>query len=198
MKARLITMVAVLGAMWLISVGVAAQGLTSAKSTVNASKGGFPAYVVERDAYEGWLTEDDQSNMAAALASLHEPSQKELLDATLAQIAQGREQAYASLKELTTLSPVMSTAAQATVADVTAYNAFKQLAADPAAGRRDRADRRRVRCRADHPRDRDPPARTARRPVHADRRIGPLECPAPRMGAGHLFLSRRVQLEAPT
>ncbi|MGD1056389.1 MAG: methyl-accepting chemotaxis protein [Solirubrobacteraceae bacterium] len=123
-KARLITMVAVLGAMWLISVGVAAQGLTSAKSTVNASKGGFPAYVVERDAYEGWLTEDDQSNMAAALASLHEPSQKELLEATLAQIVQGREQAYASLKELITLSPVMSAAAQATIADVTAYNLF--------------------------------------------------------------------------
>ncbi len=123
-KARLITMVAVLGAMWLISVGVAAQGLTSAKSTVNGSKGGFPAYVVERAAYEGWLTEDDQSNMASALASLHEPSQKELLAATLAQITEGREQAYANLKELAALSPVTSAAAQATLADVTAYNTF--------------------------------------------------------------------------
>jgi methyl-accepting chemotaxis protein len=123
-KARLITMVAVLSAMWLMSVGVAAQGLVSAKSTVNSSKGGFPAYVVERDAYEGWLTEDDQSNMAAALASLREASQQELLKATLAQITEGREEAYAGLKRLDTLSPVTRAAARVTLADVAAYNLF--------------------------------------------------------------------------
>jgi methyl-accepting chemotaxis protein len=123
-KARLIAMVAALSALWLLSVGIAAHGLLSAKSTINTSKGGFPAYAVERDAYEGWLTEDDQSNMAAALAALHEPSQQELLNATLAQITQGHEQADASLSKLATLSPALSAAAQSTLADVTAYNVF--------------------------------------------------------------------------
>jgi methyl-accepting chemotaxis protein len=123
-KARLITMVAVLGTMWLISVGVASQGLLSAKSTVNGSKGGFPAYVVGRGAYEGWQKEDDQSNMSVALASLNEPSQKTLLDATLAEITEGREQAFADLKKLIALSPATRAAAQATLTDVTAYNAF--------------------------------------------------------------------------
>jgi methyl-accepting chemotaxis protein len=123
-KARLIMMVAALSTLWLISVGVATHGLVSAKSTVNASKGGFPAYATERAAYEGWLTEDDQSNMAAALASLREPSQQALLKATLAQIAEGHEQALAGLTDLVKTSPEVGADARTTLADVTAYNQF--------------------------------------------------------------------------
>jgi len=125
-KARLIMMVSGIAIMWMLSVVIAANGLRSAQSTINSSKGGFPAYVAERDAYEGWLTADDQSNMAAALASLHDPTQRPLLDATLAQITEGHQQAVAGLAALDNLSPVMRTAAQATLADVNAYNAFTE------------------------------------------------------------------------
>jgi hypothetical protein len=123
-KACLIMMVAALNMLWLISVGIATHGLVSAKSSVNASTGGFPAYATERAAYEGWLTEDDQSNMAATLASLQEPSQKALLNATLAQITEGHEQADADLAQLLKTVPAISANARMTLADVNAYNEF--------------------------------------------------------------------------
>jgi hypothetical protein len=56
--------------------------------------------------------------MASALSSLHEPSQQALLNATIALITEGHEQADAALRKLATLSPVMRAGAQATLADV--------------------------------------------------------------------------------
>jgi methyl-accepting chemotaxis protein len=125
-KARLIAVVAVLGGLWLISVGVATEGLLTAKSKAVASNAGFSAFQTERDAYEGWLTADDQSNMSSALASLHEPSQAALLKATLAQIGEGHELAVRSLTKLarTAPQPAVRAAARATLADVATYNTF--------------------------------------------------------------------------
>jgi methyl-accepting chemotaxis protein len=125
-KARLIAIVAVLGGLWLISVGVATEGLLTAKSKAGASNAGFSAFQSEREAYEGWLTSDDQSNMSSALASLHEPSQAALLKATLAQIGEGHELAVSSLKKLARTAPQPSVRAEArlTLADVATYNTF--------------------------------------------------------------------------
>lgn len=100
-RQRLVVLVAVFGAGWIITVGVAAFGLLSGRSSFTQAVRGFDTYGAEQRAYAGWLTEDDQSNMAAALASLRDRSQAQLLDATLAQIVQGHQQV---VRELATVS----------------------------------------------------------------------------------------------
>jgi methyl-accepting chemotaxis protein len=125
-RARLSAMVAILGGMWLISAGVATQGLLNARSMAGRSNAGFAAFQAEHSAYEGWLTDDDQSNMSSALASLHEPSQTALLNATLAQIGEGHEQAVNDLTTLMHTAPQASVRsdARSTLADLASYNGF--------------------------------------------------------------------------
>jgi methyl-accepting chemotaxis protein len=137
-KGRLIALVAVLGGLWLVSVGVAAQGLLTAQSKAKASNAGFAAFQSERTAYEGWLTDDDQSNMASALASLNEASQKALLQATLAEIGQGHAQAVRALDTLvhTAPQPAVRVAAEATLADLATYNTFTRRVKSAIAGGR--------------------------------------------------------------
>jgi len=127
-KTRLIVLVAVLGGLWVISMAVATQGLKTAKDKAQASSQGFPAFQTERAAYEGWLTDDDQSNMAAALASLHEASQQALLTATVGEIGQGHAQAVAALTKLAHTAPLPAVRSEAvsTLSDLGTYNTFTE------------------------------------------------------------------------
>jgi methyl-accepting chemotaxis protein len=72
------------------------------------------------------LTDDDQSNMSAALASLNEKSQQPLLNATIAQIIQGRQQAYSSLAQFSrgSVSARLEADARRVAADIAAYNVY--------------------------------------------------------------------------
>lgn len=127
-KSRLIGMVSIVAALWLVSVLVAAIGLLSAKSTATGGNKSFPAYETERDAYEGWLTQDDQSNMAAALASLHEASQQKLLNQTLGEIEEGHTQALGALSKLARIAPTAAekAATRRTISDLAVYSGFTE------------------------------------------------------------------------
>ena len=96
-RTRLIGMVAVIGTIALICVAIAAFGLSSSGSKSRTAQATFNSFRVERDAYEGWLTDDDQSNMLAALAALNQRSQFSLMRTTAGQVTQGWQQALAML-----------------------------------------------------------------------------------------------------
>jgi len=90
----------------------------------------FGTYVRERAAYEGWLTDDDQSNMAAALASLHDPSQATLLTTTIGQVTAGYHQALTGLQAVQSaegpdsLLPVVGREDSTALRDLASYNRF--------------------------------------------------------------------------
>src|SRR5437868_1826425 len=75
-KARLLRLVALLGVLWAVCLAVAANGLSSTNASAGHANAMFDAFQVERTAYEGWLTADDQMNMYTALASLHDRTQQ--------------------------------------------------------------------------------------------------------------------------
>jgi methyl-accepting chemotaxis protein len=125
-KGRLVAIIALLGAAWVLSVGIAANGLLTAQSKATASNNTFDAFQTERQAYEGWLTDDDQSNMSSALASQREPAEAGLLSATIGEVRQGHQQAVTALTKLAQSAPepAVRAAAASTLADVAAYNNF--------------------------------------------------------------------------
>ncbi len=124
--AKLAGMAALLGAVAVICIVVAAIGLTSARSKSHTSQSTFNVFRAERDAYEGWLTDDDQSNMLAALSALQDRSQLPLMHTTGNQAVQGYQQAVSSLKDLAANAPTagIRAAARSTLADVHSYNGF--------------------------------------------------------------------------
>jgi len=71
---RLIVLVAVFAVAVVAILGVATYGLLAGRSSAASANRGFDAFAVEQGAYEGWLTDDDQSNMSAALASIRDTS----------------------------------------------------------------------------------------------------------------------------
>jgi methyl-accepting chemotaxis protein len=140
-RTRLIGLVLVLALVWAACVGIAGAGLLGTRSKVVGSNKTFQVFQAERDAYEGWLTDDDQSNMVSALASLHEASQQSLLDATIQQVHQGHAQAVSSLHELSKLAVGAGLPARfdatvsRTIHDLSIYNGFtNDVLADVAAG----------------------------------------------------------------
>jgi methyl-accepting chemotaxis protein len=126
-KGRLIRLVALLGALLAASIGVAGNGLLNTKSSASRASSMFQTFQVGRNAYEGWLTADDQSNMYSALASLHDSSQQSLLDATWQQVVQGHQQAVTSLATLAHTAPADLRPVVARLqADIAGYNGFTQ------------------------------------------------------------------------
>jgi methyl-accepting chemotaxis protein len=119
-------LIGVFGVGWLLSIGVATFGLLGGRSSAAQANTGFNAYAVEQRAYEGWLTDDDQSNMAAALASLRQASEQTLLNATLAQIAQGHQQASAALADVAGHAPSAAerAGARTLIHDLAGYTVF--------------------------------------------------------------------------
>ncbi|MHB1837865.1 MAG: hypothetical protein ACYCXW_23210, partial [Solirubrobacteraceae bacterium] len=115
--------VAILGA---IAVTVATTGLIGQKGKVQSVDTTFKTFKTERNAYEGWLTADDQMNMYAALAILDDPSQRSLLSATWQQLVAGHAQAVSSLNALVATAGDSSvrSAAQSTLTDLNSYFAY--------------------------------------------------------------------------
>jgi methyl-accepting chemotaxis protein len=125
-RTRLLVLAATLASFWLIANAVTLVGFLSTKSSADGAAQKFDTFRQERDAYEGWLTQDDQSNMYSALASLHERSQQSLLAATWTQVMQGRQQAVASIDQVirTADDPKILAVARQTRRDMAAYSVY--------------------------------------------------------------------------
>jgi methyl-accepting chemotaxis protein len=123
---------------------VATSGLIAQKGKVHSVDTVFKDFRTGRDAYEGWLTADDQMNMYAALEVLRDRSQRQLANVTWGQVVSGHQQAIAALHSL--IAPASSgeirAKAQSTLQDLNAYYAFTlQMHAAVLAGNPTRAVR---------------------------------------------------------
>jgi methyl-accepting chemotaxis protein len=109
-----------------ICVLVATSGLISQKGKVHSVDTVFKEFSAERDAYEGWLTADDQMNMYAALEVLRDRSQRQLANVTWGQVVSGHRQAVAQLRWLAANATAAATRAraQSTLQDLNAYYGF--------------------------------------------------------------------------
>jgi len=128
LRGRLLGLAAMAGVLWLVCIGVAATGLTSARSASDRAHTVFEAFRTERDAYEAWMTDDGQTNMYAGFAELHARSQLSSLESTWQQVVGGHQQALALLGTLAAKAPDPSVrqAARSAVADLAAYNVTTQ------------------------------------------------------------------------
>jgi methyl-accepting chemotaxis protein len=129
-RTRILVLAGVLAGIWLISIAVTTGGFLSTKSSAGSATKAFNAYAAERDAYEGWLTQDDQGNMATALASLRDPRQAPLLRTTWGQVFAGHRQAAAALRRLDRLTDEarIRSALRRTERDLVTYTGFSQRA----------------------------------------------------------------------
>jgi len=147
-RARLLALVGVLAVALLACVGVAAAGLLASRSNAVQSNAAFTAYEQEQSAYEGWLTDDDQSNAYVAVASLRDPkglmpgisppqTQAQFLQFLWGQAEQGYQQAQSGLQWLASRAPTAQVRAEATNAltDLGGYNSYtKEFHAKAMAG----------------------------------------------------------------
>ncbi len=137
-RGRLLVLFAVFAIAAITTLSVATYGLLAGRRSAGQANTGFNMFVTEQRAYEGWLTDDDQSNMAAALAALRSGSHRSLLDVTLAQIGQGHAQAVSELAALARHAPTGEVRAEAgrVTRDLAAYNVYTaEVIADINAGR---------------------------------------------------------------
>ena len=125
-RGRLVALVVVLLGLPGACAAVAVGGLLAARAKSRQSQATFNVFHAERSAYEGWLTDDDQSNMVAAVAAVGDRSHQQLLRTTAAQVVHGYDQAKRSLTALATgaADPRVRAAAHSTLADLAAYNRF--------------------------------------------------------------------------
>jgi methyl-accepting chemotaxis protein len=125
-RGRLFGLAAGLTVLGAICVVVAVSGLVSQSGKVHAVDTKLKDFRTERDAYEGWLTSDDQMNMYAALGALNDPAQRQLANTTWGQVVQGHAQALAALGSLAKNAddPAVQVQARSTLRDVSAYYAF--------------------------------------------------------------------------
>jgi methyl-accepting chemotaxis protein len=128
-RGKLIGLVVALATVSAVCVGVAVAGLLNARTKAHQSQSTFSVFNAERDAYEGWLSDDDQSNMYAAVVALNDPHQRQLAETTWQQALQGYQQANAKLTWLAANSTDPQTRAiVATLrSDLATYNGFTQL-----------------------------------------------------------------------
>ena len=127
-RGKLIGLVLALATVSAVCVGVAVTGLLSARTKAHQSESTFNLFRTQRNAYEGWLTDDDQSNMYAAVVALNDPHQKQLAETTWQQALQGYQQADSNLKALAAAAPTAAIRSLvATVrSDLAIYNGFTQ------------------------------------------------------------------------
>jgi methyl-accepting chemotaxis protein len=103
------------------------SGLLNARTKSHQSQATFQLFQTERNAYEGWLTDDDQSNMYAAVVALNDPKQKALAETTWQQALQGYQQANSNLSSLAAIAPpALRSAVQTVISDLATYNGFTQ------------------------------------------------------------------------
>ena len=126
-RGKLIGLVVALTAVAGVCLAVAVSGLFNARTKSHQSEATFKLFQTERNAYEGWLTDDDQSNMYAAVVALADPKQKQLAETTWQQALQGYQQADSNLKALAAMAPPALRSAVDTVrSDLAIYNGFTQ------------------------------------------------------------------------
>jgi methyl-accepting chemotaxis protein len=127
-RGKLIGLVLALAAVSVICIGVAVNGLITGRSKSKQSESTFTVFSHERDAYEGWLTDDDQSNMYAALVALKDPRQRDLENVTWQQVLQGYEQANSDLAWLAGHVPGGQVRAMVSAlqSDLATYNGFTE------------------------------------------------------------------------
>ena len=138
-RGKLIGLVVALAIVSAICIGVAVNGLFTARSKSQQSQSTFAVFSAERNAYEGWLTDDDQSNMYAALVALKDPRQRQLENVTWQQVLQGYQQANTNLSWLAGNAPTASIRSMLSTlrSDLATYNGFTQQVGDD--GRRGNA-----------------------------------------------------------
>ncbi|MGO9975666.1 MAG: HAMP domain-containing protein, partial [Solirubrobacteraceae bacterium] len=109
-------------------IGIAVSGLLSAQSKSHQAAATFKVFSAERDGYEGWLSDDDQSNMYVALAALNDASQRQQMAVEWQQVPQAYQQARASMFTVRSQAPTAAirAAAAQTLTDLAAYNVFTQ------------------------------------------------------------------------
>jgi methyl-accepting chemotaxis protein len=124
-RARLIALVGVLAVSWVAMLVVGAGGLFQARTSIADATRDFNAYATERTAFESWLSEDDEANVASALALTGSGAHHSQLQSTLARITKNHAVAVASLNTLARTAPFASwrRLAATTAHDVAAYNA---------------------------------------------------------------------------
>jgi len=127
-RGRLVALVLALAVLSVACVGVAVGGLLGARSKSHQAATTFSIFSVQRTGYEGWLSDDDQSNMYVALAALNDPAQRQLMAVTWQQVTQDYQQARAGLGTVSShgSSAAIRAAAAGTLSDLAAYNGFTQ------------------------------------------------------------------------
>jgi len=137
-RGNLFGLVAALACVSLVCVGVAVNGLFTARSKSRQSESTFALFSTEHSAYEGWLTDDDQSNMYAALVALQQPGERALENTTWQQVLQGFKQANSGLAWLAVRAPTAQVKADVATlrSDLASYNGFtQQVGADGQQGK---------------------------------------------------------------
>ncbi|HWE58031.1 MAG TPA: methyl-accepting chemotaxis protein [Acidimicrobiales bacterium] len=131
---RMLALVVGIALGWAASAGLAYTSLNKARANANRASTASDALVAERNAYEGWLTDDDQSNMVAAITALPENKTNIALEqVTGNQATVGYQQALKSFKQLEALGQQLglpsqfSTQVIQTEKDLAAYNKFTNV-----------------------------------------------------------------------
>jgi methyl-accepting chemotaxis protein len=127
-RGKLIGLVVALATVSAVCLAVAVNGLVNSRSKSQQSESTFGVFQKERDAYEGWLTDDDQSNMYAAVVALNDPHQKQLAETTWQQALQGYKQAASNVNWLSANAPTAAIRAEVGKlrSDLATYNGFTQ------------------------------------------------------------------------
>jgi methyl-accepting chemotaxis protein len=123
---RLIALTAALGAVCVILVMVSFSSFSSITSSKSQAVDSSAQLTVVHDAYEAWLTQDDQSNMYVAIALLSDPSDQGLLNTTWRQVLQGEATARQAIAQIAHYpsSPELVTAVHQLSTDFAAYSVF--------------------------------------------------------------------------
>ena len=125
-RARLIVLGATLSVLLAVVAVVAITGVSSIKSAYDADQIPTSNRDFVTAAYGGWQQADDQSNMYAALAELHDSSQASLMAATWKQVLQGRAQVSRNLAAMLKmpLNPKARALTNELVKDLRVYNGW--------------------------------------------------------------------------
>lgn len=136
-RGRLIALVAGLVVLAIVCISVAVAGMFSTRVKANGSHAAFTASQVERNAYEGWIFDDDQSNDVVASESLHDPrgllpgvtppeTEAQFVAADWQQVLQGYHQAVTGVAWLIRRAPTKAvrTEARRTLSALGAYNGY--------------------------------------------------------------------------
>jgi methyl-accepting chemotaxis protein len=125
-RARLSALGTALAALLALVAVIAITGFSSVKSAYDADQIPGTNRDTAATAYQGWLTADDQTNMFAALAALHDRAEASLMGATWKQVLAGRAQATRSLDTLlrSALTPTVRAQTVQLVHDLAIYNGW--------------------------------------------------------------------------